>query len=380
MLKSDLISYSFKNIKNNKKRFIVTSISIFLLSLLLTIIISSSINLKNTLVGSYNNFLVENKENVIFECDIQSEYRIGNGELLELKEIVNDSNIELEIYSDMYGVSLYDLSSKRYKDYNYTKYKNWVYLNTSYEDEYALGDSYYINDIELIVKDYIEDEDVVLDIEYYQVVIEELKTISIHYYHNESDNAQNCIRSLNSIKSKINKVSDNYNFDSYILAEINKAKNISNILILISVFASICLILVSLSTIINCISISSENNQYLNGLKVLLGMKKNDLIFSVFFELFVMTLVSVFLSFIVYLIMNNFISNYIELFYNVIVDIALDLKPIGITVSKKIYVYIPFAIFFSMYLITFIFLYRKMKKQLNITPIEIINEVHGNEK
>lgn len=272
MRSKDIFYYGLYVYKNNYKKSILVSISIMILTIFLIMLFTLSFIITSSSKTTEYNYFSEinsvarysfNLENnkcsrqeleIILNCnDIENAYIVGSNHTVDFANTIYDVN-------------------KEYKG------KNHIYLSNKYKNEYSIQDSYYVYDIyQFKVAGFLDIEDYIVDITYFNNTIHNIQWISFEFYPTSEDNLQSTIPMLN---DKVEYMDSILNQDGTALGLdcIERSKFIVNIFNISLWVSAIIIIIVLAFTIVSSITLNFNDNKKFYGILKLHGLTDKDLV------------------------------------------------------------------------------------------------------
>lgn len=413
----DKLKLSWHNIKQNKSRSIITLIIVYVIGLMVMGILALGVSF----VGNMNEIQTEKLANQEIEITHSNAEDITLDEISLLKNVFEENKDYITNISETITIG-FGFSSSRITmfDYNYFNEINYVivegekpssaisntnivYLNSSYNQEYHIGDEYIIeyegSDYTFIVGGFLEWNDFYgnesqtisiraeyfVDMTYFINNISQINGFTIHYNYQNEFNAKECILKLDELRNEVKSVvpDEKPRFvvdrmvstttDASILDQFYKAYIMNYLIIAFALVLGIILILMSVGSISNTLTISIDKNKKFFGLLKALGLKNKDVLWIVLYEGFFIIVLGSVLAFIT-LLMN------LELMKNIVVDTVIvvlnysfednTVAPSFIMPYYTVFINIVFFIIF-----TYLFSRTTLNGVYKSAPLEVINEV-----
>lgn len=432
----DRYKISLHNIKNNKSRSILTTLIVYVISLLIMVILCIGLSFSSNMTDvtkkyyeisdeaietSYYNYdgiqsldssvyaslapVLEEHEEVIsyakYEYDGNNEVLVQNhaysvSEYIEIIEgnDVNKSQINTNKvlvsaeYANEYFISTgevlkpgdtFDYSF----NYNYRETENnWRSISKNLELE-VVG-IYKAKEVEK--KEYYSSvvsssTDIIIDAEYLINTSPNLSYRSIYYYYNmpktnfnNTEIVEKLDSFVNDLRSVLPKTQDSYeNTNCYALQELKMTKTIGIVITAIAVFLCFVLILLSIGSLANTIMISVDKNKKFIGLLKALGLNEKDLKSTIKMESITTIFLGVVLSFLTIYLFKDMIGG----LNTALINSAFSnyVVAVGYEAVFTIPVYVPFIVLVFFIFFTLLFARGSMSKIAKTDPMAVISEV-----
>ena len=422
----DRYKLSLHNINNNKLRFILTTIIVYIISLLLTVIlsvgISFSLNTNNIIkkyyseateyvVVSYfsgeystiiNNSNYSGVYDVILKHDSSISYSLHNANLfdsnlvlvdhgyfpsnfVEITEgrvpVFSDANTNKVLVSAEYAREYYDLTGEKLDLNDTINYSIRVDLDGDFkfiETQLEVSGIYKTKNVEISPFSY--EDSIIMDIQYLLSLDSDLYAHDLHYYYdvtkvgfniNEfSDNLLNLVADLR------DSLGEGY-MDSSIYSSAENDIFVSKVLIFIvivlSLLFSLILILLSIGSLANTIMISVDKNKKFIGLLKALGLNEKDLKSVIKMESITTICLGVILAFVTIVVAKPILTGVNDMLVTAIFSEYL--IDIDYEIIFNIPIYVPAIVIAFFIVFTLIFARGSMAKIAKTDPMAVISEV-----
>lgn len=422
----DRYKLSLHNINNNKLRFILTTIIVYIISLLLTVIlsvgISFSLNTNNIIkkyyseateyvVVSYfsgeystiiNNSNYSGVYDVILKHDSSISYSLHNANLfdsnlvlvdhgyfpsnfVEITEgrvpVFSDANTNKVLVSAEYAREYYDLTGEKLDLNDTINYSIRVDLDGDFkfiETQLEVIGIYKTKNVEISPFSY--EDSIIMDIQYLLSLDSDLYAHDLHYYYdvtkvgfniNEfSDNLLNLVADLR------DSLGEGY-MDSSIYSSAENDIFVSKVLIFIvivlSLLFSLILILLSIGSLANTIMISVDKNKKFIGLLKALGLNEKDLKSVIKMESITTICLGVILAFVTIVVAKPILTGVNDMLVTAIFSEYL--IDIDYEIIFNIPIYVPAIVIAFFIVFTLIFARGSMAKIAKTDPMAVISEV-----
>lgn len=423
----DRYKLSLHNINNNKLRFILTTIIVYIISLLLTVIlsvgISFSLNTNNIIkkyyseateyvVVSYfsgeystiiNNSNYSGVYDVILKHDSSISYSLHNANLyddynlflvdhgyfpfnfVEIIEgrapVFSDANTNKVLVSAEYAREYYDLTGEKLDLNDTINYSIRVDLDGDFkfiETQLEVIGIYKTKNVEISPFSY--EDSIIMDIQYLLSLDSDLYAHDLHYYYdvtkvgfniNEfSDNLLNLVADLR------DSLGEGY-MDSSIYSSAENDIFVSKVLIFIvivlSLLFSLILILLSIGSLANTIMISVDKNKKFIGLLKALGLNEKDLKSVIKMESITTICLGVILAFVTIVVAKPILTGVNDMLVTAIFSEYL--IDIDYEIIFNIPIYVPAIVIAFFIVFTLIFARGSMAKIAKTDPMAVISEV-----
>lgn len=432
----DKYKLSLHNIKNNKSRSILTTVIVYIISLLIMIIlcvgISFSINTSNIIktyyqtsnepvkiqyynYGSEGNVLDSNvylslssvleknkemisytsySENSGYSNDLYiQEHKFPVTESIEIIEGRNvngkDSKTNRVVVSANYAQEYYNKTNNLLKPGSILEY---VYENYIYNED---GSGYLYSkalNLEVVgIYKHVETNkekvtysrkgDIIIDAGYLINNVDDLYYSVVEYFYNmpkSNFNDKEITQKLGTLVSELKDVlpDGSRDYDSVncmALEELNMTKTIGIVIIAFAAFLCLVLILLSIGSLANTIMISVDKNKKFIGLLKALGLNEKDLKSTIKMESVTTISIGIALSFITIFLFKGLIASLNELLLGSMFSSYLSEIEYTILLSLPIYIPIIVLVFFVFF--TLLFARGSMSKIAKTDPMAVISEV-----
>ena len=422
----DRYKLSLHNINNNKSRSILTTIIVYIISLLLTVIlsvgISFSLNTNNIIkkyyseatefvVVSYfsgeystiiNNSNYSGVYDVILKHDSSISYSLHNANLfdnnlvlvdhgyfpsnfVEITEgrapVFSDANTNKVLVSAEYAREYYDLTGEKLDLNDTINYSIRVDLDGDFkfiETQLEVIGIYKTKNVE--ISPFSNEDIIIMDIQYLLSLDSDLYAHDLHYYYdvtkvgfniNEfSDNLLNLVADLR------DSLGEGY-MDSSIYSSAENDIFVSKVLIFIvivlSLLFSLILILLSIGSLANTIMISVDKNKKFIGLLKALGLNEKDLKSVIKMESITTICLGVILAFVTIVVAKPILTGVNDMLVTAIFSEYL--IDIDYEIIFNIPIYVPAIVIAFFIVFTLIFARGSMAKIAKTDPMAVISEV-----
>lgn len=422
----DRYKLSLHNINNNKSRSILTTIIVYIISLLLTVIlsvgISFSLNTNNIIkkyyseatefvVVSYfsgeystiiNNSNYSGVYDVILKHDSSISYSLHNANLfdnnlvlvdhgyfpsnfVEITEgrapVFSDANTNKVLVSAEYAREYYDLTGEKLDLNDTINYSIRVDLDGDFkfiETQLEVIGIYKTKNVE--ISPFSNEDIIIMDIQYLLSLDRDLYAHDLHYYYdvtkvgfniNEfSDNLLNLVADLR------DSLGEGY-MDSSIYSSAENDIFVSKVLIFIvivlSLVFSLILILLSIGSLANTIMISVDKNKKFIGLLKALGLNEKDLKSVIKMESITTICLGVILAFVTIVVAKPILTGVNDMLVTAIFSEYL--IDIDYEIIFNIPIYVPAIVMAFFIVFTLIFARGSMAKIAKTDPMAVISEV-----
>ena len=422
----DRYKLSLHNINNNKLRFILTTIIVYIISLLLTVIlsigISFSLNTNNIIkkyyseatefvVVSYfsgeystiiNNSNYSGVYDVILKHDSSISYSLHNANLfdnnlvlvdhgyfpsnfVEITEgrvpVFSDANTNKVLVSAEYAREYYDLTGEKLDLNDTINYSIRVDLDGDFkfiETQLEVIGIYKTKNVE--ISPFSNEDIIIMDIQYLLSLDSDLYAYNLHYFYdvtkvgfniNEfSDNLLNLVADLR------DSLGEGY-MDSSIYSSAENDIFVSKVLIFIvivlSLVFSLILILLSIGSLANTIMISVDKNKKFIGLLKALGLNEKDLKSVIKMESITTICLGVILAFVTIVVAKPILTGVNDMLVTAIFSEYL--IDIDYEIIFNIPIYVPAIVIAFFIVFTLIFARGSMAKIAKTDPMAVISEV-----
>ncbi|MBO5712465.1 MAG: ABC transporter permease [Acholeplasmatales bacterium] len=421
----DRYKLSLHNINNNKSRSILTTIIVYIISLLLTVIlsigISFSLNTNNIIKKYYseatefidvsyfrgeystiiNNSNYSSLYDVILKHDSSISYTSHNANLydnnlyledhgyfpsnfVEITEgrapVFSDANTNKVLVSAEYAREYYDLTGEKLDLNDTINYSIRIDLQGDFkfvETELEVIGIYKNKNVEISP---FSSENIIMDIQYLLSLDSDLYAHDLHYYYdvtkvgfniNEfSDNLLNLVADLR------DSLGEGY-IDSSIYSSAENDIFVSKILIIIVIVMalvfSLILILLSIGSLANTIMISVDKNKKFIGLLKALGLNEKDLKSVIKMESITTICLGVILAFVTIVVAKPILTGLNDMLVTAIFSEYL--IDIDYEIIFNIPIYVPAIVMAFFIVFTLIFARGSMAKIAKTDPMAVISEV-----
>ena len=423
----DRYKLSLHNIKNNKSRSILTTIIVYIISLLLTSIlsigISFSTNMNNIIKKYYseatnvidlsyfknedsiviNNSNYTNLYNVILNHDSTVSYSSHSANLdsyevyledhgyfpssfIEIVEgnapTFSDANTNKVLVSAQYADEYYNLTGSILKPNDKIKYSFGVryyseqpkYISTELE---VLGIYKVKNVSDCPITD---NHNLIMDIQYLLSLDNDFYVEYLQYYYDVSkvgfdiDEFSDMVLTL--ISDLRNQLGENFlstSIHSSAENDLFLSKILTIVIVILALIFSLILILLTIGSLANTIMISVDKNKKFIGLLKALGLNEKDLKSVIKMESITTICLGVILAFVTMLLASPVLSDLNDKLINVMFnDYLVD---IDYTIIFNIPLYVPLIVFIFFVTFTLIFARGSMSKIAKTDPMVVISEV-----
>ena len=422
----DRYKLSLHNINNNKSRSILTTIIVYIISLLLTVILSVGISFSlntNNIIKKYYSEATEfvgvsylrgeystiiNNSNyscvydVILKHDSSISYSLHNANLFDnnlvlvdhgyfpsnFVEIIegrapvfSDANTNKVLVSAEYAREYYDLTGEKLDLNDTINYSIRVDLDGDFkfiETQLEVIGIYKTKNVEISL--FSNEDIIIMDIQYLLSLDSDLYAHDLQYYYdvtkvgfniNEfSDNLLNLVADLR------DSLGEGY-MDSSIYSSAENDIFVSKVLIFIvivlSLLFSLILILLSIGSLVNTIMISVDKNKKFIGLLKALGLNEKDLKSVIKMESITTICLGVILAFVTIVVAKPILTGVNDMlvtaiFNEYLIDIDYD-------IIFNIPIYVPAIVIAFFIVFTLIFARGSMAKIAKTDPMAVISEV-----
>ena len=422
----DRYKLSLHNINNNKSRSILTTIIVYIISLLLTVILSVGISFSlntNNIIKKYYSEATEfvgvsyfrgeystiiNNSNyscvydVILKHDSSISYSLHNANLFDnnlvlvdhgyfpsnFVEIIegrapvfSDANTNKVLVSAEYAREYYDLTGEKLDLNDTINYSIRVDLDGDFkfiETQLEVIGIYKTKNVEISL--FSNEDIIIMDIQYLLSLDSDLYAHDLQYYYdvtkvgfniNEfSDNLLNLVADLR------DSLGEGY-MDSSIYSSAENDIFVSKVLIFIvivlSLVFSLILILLSIGSLANTIMISVDKNKKFIGLLKALGLNEKDLKSVIKMESITTICLGVILAFVTIVVAKPILTGVNDMLVTAIFNEYL--IDIDYEIIFNIPIYVPAIVMAFFIVFTLIFARGSMAKIAKTDPMAVISEV-----
>lgn len=294
---STSIELSLKTLADNKKKNILTIITILILSIIMMSILFIG-------VGAYKNI---NKAKKIYVLNEEISIHISNAKSDDgIIKLCNTSKIKNSTYyySSVFGICLIDfkesdltfleISESREVNGN----SNDILINFELKDEYNIGDEYVLEDNNYIVAGYLgENSPFSYAIDFtYNYKKYDITNLSIVYIYRDGDNISKHINSLEDLVPIAKKYYDANQIAMDNLITYKDLTDYSNIILIVCIVIAIISVLSTIGILYNSISIYIEQSKSLITIFKTFGMSKKELVMYSYIGVLICALISTILS------------------------------------------------------------------------------------
>ena len=433
----DRYKISLHNIKNNKSRSILTTIIVYVISLLIIAILSIAISFSNNMKSVIKQYYEYNDEPITIEYYHYSEsgQTALNKDIYQNLSLVLEKNQTIISYLKYNNSTEYLISDHRFPindyyeiiegrnvsslDYNTNRvlisanYANEYYINTGnklnigdsleYTISYDIiedNNSYYTNksltlDVEVVgiyrIKEVekssyynnnviTKSNDIIIDVGYIFSSYPEFQINNATYYYNTTDtnfNSDELKNKLDVLVSELNEILPQNKYgdsvNSNALTDLKMSDLVGTIIIGLAAFLCLVLILLSIGSLANTIMISVDKNKKFIGLLKALGLNEKDLKSTIKMESITTIILGILLSFITLLIFNGLLANLNDLLINLMLSNYVN--EINYIAVYNLPIYIPIIVFIFFVAFTLLFARSSMSKIAKTDPMAVISEV-----
>lgn len=431
----DRYKLSLHNIKNNKSRSILTTIIVFVISILMIFILSIAISFSknyNEIVMTYfqksgeditieyygygendtyhldlteyekiKNVINEHEETISYsKYEVENYYEVGfqNHRFAKTNdiEIVEGTNATREHENTSKVLISTDFVQQYYETNNIVLKPNSTFeYVVSYDrgnDEYgnSLLKEYKLNlevigifkhlNVENDFFYYGQTNDIIMDIEYFLSTVEEAYISSFVYHYlatNTNFNKEEFVNNLQAVTDKLNDIipkrGSYESVNSVALSDIKLSNLLSVIIIVLASFLCLILILLSIGSLANTIMISVDKNKKFIGLLKALGLNERDLKSVIKMESITTIVFGVILAFIALYVFKEQVAYLNELLISSMFSFYL--VDIDYKITFDFYIYVPIIVLIFFIVFTLLFARSSMSKIGKLDPMAVISEV-----
>lgn len=393
---------SWHNIKQNKSRSIITLIIVYIIGLMVMGILAIAISF----VGNMNAIQKEKLESqTIIITHSNAEY-ISLDEYNLLKNVFNEyqkyiSNIK---YAPG-GLTVFDFNYftedeteieiiEGEKPSSINSNTNNIYLNLNNNQDYHIGDEYILEygdeNYTFLVAGFYENKEIYInypcfvDITYYVNNIKLIRGFSLSYDYQEGVNVNKCIRDLNKLKNEISSilpdeqlVRDNLLFNTityaFELDEFFTAYVMNYVIIGIALILGVILVLMSIGSISNTLTISIDKNKKFFGLLKALGLKNRDVLWIVLYEGFFIIFLGSIFAFVSLLCFSEIMKKIVIEIVAIVLQYSFTDYSVTPQFVMPLYVGIINVLLFTIF--AYVFSRTSLNNVYKNAPLKIINEV-----
>ena len=352
----DVLRLGFHNINKNKMKTVLTSLIVFILSLLVMIIFYIGLSFKNNIEKIHKKY-IELNENI----SISISGVIGDN----IEDIISYSNGKVDyLYSsNYYGIYFdfksedipFEISSGRLVENDYE-----VIVHESSEKE--LGDYIILNNENYKVVGIYSSEDfsnVIFDINYVYKRANITNINMVYEYNNKTFDKD--INRLNKLVNKLHKIVPNSTISSYELDVYNKGIKHSFLVVGISFIIASIVFIITVGILSNSISILLDQFKDTNAIIKMMGGKKRTLFFISYVCVFVSIISGIIFAGIIQFAISPAFKFLKNIFNNVISDEVKNVvkSSYKYDTSSNIFVPLIVLVFYIIYSIIYLIILNK---------------------
>lgn len=433
----DRYKISLHNIKNNKSRSILTTVIVYIISLLIMAILCIAISFSSNMTSVIKEYYEKADEPISINYNLYG--KSPDGKIFDKSIYDSVSNIvsnHSEIvsyarYSNSYGDNdiiidyrfglneFYEIiegSNVTGQDVN----KNNVLVSASFANDYYIANGVKLNpgdtiqytftyeipeeeyrtfsknkELELKVKGIFKSKDVeqesyqpilsanskiIMDIGYLFNEIQDMNVNSASYYYNTTKtnfNDDELKDKLDSFVTELKSTLPKSEYGSSVycnaLEDLKMSSIIGLVIIGLATFLCLVLILLSIGSLANTIMISVDKNKKFIGLLKALGLNEKDLKSTIKLESITTIVLGIVLSFLTIILLSNVLTDLNALIINSL--FANYVKSVNYQAVFAFPIYVPIIVFVFFVVFTLLFARGSMSKIAKTDPMAVISEV-----
>ena len=317
-----------KSFRSGKIRHLSVILLYSFLYLFIFIMLSSTFTIKKTSLKTYETNLSSENINMVYNSGLNN---VTSSNYLKLKECIKSIDEQIaNIYASNRYFELYDfdyldipiingsLSSKNTNE-------NGVFLSIDFEDEYNIGDYYYVNELSFLIIGFFDGEDTAIANLEYVISLNQFSIRNVSFAVNYKNMNKDNINQLLKVYEDMNEmVEEPESFSSIELETVINVNKITNIYMILSVIIMIILSIFSILSIINVYDINSKIDNSFYSIMRISGLSKKKLFKFVVLQDILLNIISIFCSISLYYISLNalkaFLTNLISIIFELFVD------------------------------------------------------------
>jgi len=403
----DKLKLVWHNIKLNKSRSIITLIIVYIISLIVMGIVVMGISF----VGNMNRVQKEkleaqeikishsNPENLSLDCinSLNNVFEKYQEYITNITTAVSGGfgfgSKRLEVYDFNYFNEINCLIVEGEKPNSTLSNTNNVYLHSSYNQEYQIGDEYVLSynggSHTFVVGGFYEQRfyygkkpnaiqmqiDEIIDMTYFVNNISLIDNFQIHYNYQGEVDVIYCIKKLNKFKNEVKKaLPTEFNMVSAsTLDRFYKAYLMNYIIVAFACVLGFILILMSVGSISNTLIISIDKNKKFFGLLKAIGIKNKDVLWLVLYEGFLMIILGSVFAFLTLLCNINTMKSIVADIVRIVLNYSFADATVNATFTMPYYIVLINILAFIIF--TFLLSRTSLNDVYKNAPIKVINEV-----